>query len=93
MVEKYFSDATKHSAFNVHAFTKSITSALVGLALAQHHIAFGDNFILPFFPEHQINRLGEYKNALTIKQLLSKGGGWEAGDGFQTAVHVFQMNC
>ncbi|WP_114751367.1 serine hydrolase domain-containing protein [Pleomorphovibrio marinus] len=84
IVEKYFSDATKYSAFNVHSVTKSITSALVGLAIEQHHIASEDDLVLPFFPEHQYASTADFKNALTIKHLLSMRGGWAAGDGFQT---------
>jgi len=84
IVEKYFSGATKYSAFNVHSITKSITSALVGLAIQHHYIKSENDLVLPLFPEYQNNSLGSYKKSLTIKHLLSMRGGWSGGDGNQT---------
>lgn len=84
IIERYFSGATKHSAFNVHSITKSITSTLVGLAIQNEYIKSEDELILPFFPEYQNIPYGAYKKSLTLKHLLSMRGGWSGGDGFQT---------
>ena len=84
IVEKYFGGTTKYSAFNIHSVTKSITSALVGLAIQHNFIKSEDELILPFFSEFQNNPFGDFKRALTIKHLLSMRGGWRGGDGFQT---------
>lgn len=84
IVEKYFSGTTKHSAFNVHSITKSVTAALVGLAIQHDYIKSETDLVLPFFPEYQDNPFGDFKKALTIKHLLSMRGGWAGGDGFQT---------
>lgn len=84
IVEKYFSGTTKYSAFNVHSITKSITAALVGLAIQHHFIKSENDLVLPFFQEYQNNPFGDYKKALTIKHLLSMRGGWTGGDGNQT---------
>ncbi len=84
VVEKYFSGTTRYSAFNVHSVTKSITSALVGLAVQHGYLKSEDGLVLPFFPEYQNNSSGDLKTALTIKHLLSMRGGWTGGDGFQT---------
>ena len=84
IIEKYFAGTTKYSAFNVHSVTKSITSALVGLAIQHNHIESDDDLILPFFPEYEDHRFGKFKRALSIKHLLSMRGGWAGGDGHQT---------
>jgi len=84
IVEKYFSGTTKYSAFNVHSVTKSVTSALVGLAIQNDYIKSENELVLPFFPEYQNNPFGDFKRELTIKHLLSMRGGWAGGDGFQT---------
>jgi CubicO group peptidase (beta-lactamase class C family) len=84
IVEKYFSGTTKYSAFNVHSITKSITSALVGLAIQHNYIDSENELILSYFPTYQNNHSGDFKKALTIKHLLSMRGGWAGWDGFQT---------
>jgi len=84
IIEKYFWGTTKYSAFNVHSVTKSITSALVGLAIQHNYIKYENDLVLPFFPEYQNNPFGDFKKAMTIKHLLSMRGGWTGGDGFQT---------
>lgn len=85
IVERYFSGATRYSAFNVHSITKSITSALVGAAIMHGHIKSDDDSVLSFFPEYRDHPFGKFKKALTIKHLLSMRGGWASGDGHQTA--------
>lgn len=84
IVEKYFSGTTKYSAFNIHSITKSITSALVGLAIQHDYIKSETDLVLPFFPEYQNYPFGDFKKALAIKHLLSMRGGWTGGDGNQT---------
>src|SRR5690606_1585427 len=78
---KYYADATKYSAFNVHSVTKSITSALVGIAIRNQHVNSEGDFVMKYFPEYIP---GRYKEMLQIKHLLSMRGGWKGGDGFQT---------
>ncbi|PHN02534.1 serine hydrolase domain-containing protein [Flavilitoribacter nigricans] len=84
IVEKYLAGATRYSAFNVHSVTKSITSALVGLAIQDQHIKSENELVLPFFPEYKDEPYGDFKRALTLQHLLSMRGGWAGGDGFQT---------
>jgi CubicO group peptidase (beta-lactamase class C family) len=85
IIEKYFCGATRYSGFNVHSVTKSMTSALMGLAIKHNYINSEDDLVLPFFPEYKDQPYGIFKKALTIKHLLSMRGGWASGDGHQTA--------
>lgn len=71
IIEKYFSGATRYSAFNVHSVTKSITSALVGLSIQHKFINSEVELVMPFFSEYTTDYKKNYKGALTIKHLLS----------------------
>jgi CubicO group peptidase (beta-lactamase class C family) len=85
IIEKYFAGTTQRSAFNVHSVTKSITSALVGLAIQHCYINSENDLMLSYFPEHRDRPFGDYKKRLNIQHLLSMRGGWGGGDGHQTA--------
>jgi len=84
LVEKYFGGATKYSTFNVHSVTKSITSALVGLAIQRQDINSEHDLMVPCFPEYQPSIIHGYKRALTIVHLLAMRGGWGGEGGIQT---------
>lgn len=85
IAEKYFCGTTKYSAFNVHSITKSITSALIGVAIKHKYVLSENELVLPFWPEYNVGLKKGLKDKLNIKHLLSMRGGWEGGDGFQTA--------
>jgi len=84
IIEKYLFKATKYSNFDVHSITKSITSALTGLAIQHKFIKSEDELILPFFPEYGVNSSDIFKKALTIKHLLTMRGGWISWNGHRT---------
>jgi CubicO group peptidase (beta-lactamase class C family) len=57
--------------------TKSITSALVGIALDQHKISGVDQKALPFFPDYNhLANLDERKKSITIADLLTMTAGY-----------------
>lgn len=85
VVEKYYQGATRFSAFNIHSMTKSITSALIGLAVQQGKINSEDAQVLPYFPEYKTEDISGQKEVLTLKQLLTMRGGFTGPDGYQTA--------
>src|SRR5690606_28240221 len=78
-------------AFNVHSITKSITSALVGIAIRNQYIKSENDLVMTFFPEY--TEPGRYKELLQIKHLLSMRGGWAGGDGFQTVEECLVLLC
>ncbi|MEN8155024.1 MAG: serine hydrolase [Acidobacteriota bacterium] len=75
IVEKYYNGYNKRSAYNVFSITKSITSALIGIAIKQKFIRSEDEIMMSYFPEYakKINDPG--KNAITLKHLLTMTGG------------------
>ena len=83
IIEKYFKGANKYDAFNVHSVTKSITSALVGIAIDKGIIPSEEEKVITYFPEYQ-NQVDNLKNELTLKHLLTMKGGFAYWDDYLT---------
>lgn len=65
---------TKDTRHDLRSVTKSITSACIGIAIAQGKIKSVDQKVFDFFPEHARQDTG-LKSALTIKDLLTMTAG------------------
>ncbi len=75
VVEKYFyiyKESTLHETYSV---TKSVISALVGIALNQGCINSIEDPVLPYFPEMELQNVSEQKELLTIKDFLTMSSG------------------
>ena len=83
IIEKYFKDTNKYDAFNVHSITKTITSALVGIAIDKKFILSEEEKVMPYFPEYK-NEVDSLKNDLTLKHLLTMQGGFAHWDAYST---------
>ncbi|MDX5437699.1 MAG: beta-lactamase family protein, partial [Pontibacter sp.] len=84
VVEKYQGGATRYSAFNVHSVTKSISSALTGIAIRKGYLPSDQESVLPYFPEYGRNLPTQRpKSPLTVAHLLSMRGGFKGWDGAQ----------
>ncbi len=74
--ENYFGDPDRiNQANEIHSCTKSVTSALVGIALAQGLIGSINDYILDYFPDRTFDNMDERKEAITIEHLLSMKSG------------------
>ena len=74
--ENYFGDPDRiNQANEIHSCTKSVTSALVGIALAQGLIGSIQDYILDYFPDRTFDNMDERKEAITIEHLLSMKSG------------------
>lgn len=69
--EKYFRRKNAASVFNVASVTKSVTSALIGIAIKQGHIKSVDKRVLDFFPEYTFNFTEKRKYDVTLRHLLT----------------------
>ncbi len=69
--EKYFHHSTPKQAHNVASVTKSITSALVGIAINGGYIRSVDEKVLDFFPEYDPGVEGGLKHEITLRHLLT----------------------
>lgn len=82
VTDAYFYPFEKGMKHSIHSCTKSITSALVGIALEMGYIKDINQPILEFFPEKTIANLDERKRAITLKHLLTMTSGLRCRDSY-----------
>ena len=76
--ETYPSDSYKQNTLHtIYSCTKSITSALIGIAIDQGYISGLDQKVLDFFPDREIANLDTQKQSITIEHLLTMTSGME----------------
>ena len=64
----------------IHSNTKSITSALVGIALDKGYIKSVNQPVIEFFPEKTIANLDAQKRSITLEHLLTMASGLATKD-------------
>jgi CubicO group peptidase (beta-lactamase class C family) len=79
VAEDYWHIGSPAQAVNIHSVTKSITSALVGIALEQGCLTSLDQKMIEFFPELADQIKDPRKKQITIRQMLQMRAGypWE----------------
>lgn len=78
--EKYYQGMDKNDANPVFSVTKSVMSALTGIALRDGLISSTDQKLSKFFPEYFTQIDDTQKNDITIKNVLTMTGGLESID-------------
>jgi CubicO group peptidase (beta-lactamase class C family) len=71
VAERYFHGEGPQDAHHVASVTKSVVSALVGIAIDAGFIKSLDQRVLDFFPEYQADPMDFLKRSVTIRQLLT----------------------
>jgi CubicO group peptidase (beta-lactamase class C family) len=74
-----FRPDTKHF---IHSCTKSIISALIGIAIDQGKIESVELPLLDFFPSRQVANLDEQKKAMRLEDLLTMSTGFKCRDSY-----------
>lgn len=69
--ERYYNGYGPHDTHHVASVTKSILSALIGIAIDEGYIKHIDQRVLEFFPEHDPDRTDRQKQEITIRHLLT----------------------
>ena len=69
--ERYYNGSAPDSAGHVASVTKSVLSALIGIAIDKGFIASVDLPVLDFFPEYRANHSGTPRESITIRHLLT----------------------
>ena len=79
IAEDYFNIGTPTLKVNIHSVTKSITSALVGIAIEEGCLTGVDQKMMDFFPEYKDQITDPRKYDITIQQMLQMRAGypWE----------------
>ncbi len=82
VVEEYFHGFDRDTWHDTRSASKTLASALIGLAIDQGRIAGVDAAVLGFFPQYrQLANWDDRKTRITIKHLLTMSSGLDANDG------------
>jgi CubicO group peptidase (beta-lactamase class C family) len=68
---------------NIYSCSKSVTSALIGIAIDKGYIKSVREPVLDFFPEHTAQNLDADKKAMTLEHVLSMTTGLECRDSYR----------
>jgi CubicO group peptidase (beta-lactamase class C family) len=85
--ERYYGDYTAESSFSVNSVTKSVLSALVGIALRDGLVESVDQPIAAFFPDANAH-------GISIRHLLTLSTGWpyrERGERVWSVPHLLRQ--
>ena len=64
VTEVYFPGSDEQTKYHIYSCTKSVISALVGIAIDQGYLEGVDQPILEFFPDREIDRLDDAKQSI-----------------------------
>ncbi|NEW07566.1 serine hydrolase [Paenibacillus sp. SYP-B3998] len=78
--EKYYHNKTRNTPTGVFSVTKSVLSALTGIAIEKGYVKNVDQKISDFLPQVFSDVTDSRKKEITIKQALSMTGGLESVD-------------
>ena len=73
--EEYFYEYTRDSLQELRSATKSIVSALTGIAIAKGFIKSKNEKVLSFFPEYDVKNPSPLKQQITIENMLDNSSG------------------
>lgn len=74
--EEYYNGSSITDSNNVASVSKSILSALIGIAMNQGHILSAEEPIATYLPDYFENITDPQTRALTIRDLLTMSHGW-----------------
>jgi len=73
--EQYFYQYTKDSVQEMRSATKSIFSALAGIAIDKGFIKSKNETVISYFPEYTLNNMTDEKKRITVENLLTQQTG------------------
>jgi CubicO group peptidase (beta-lactamase class C family) len=79
--ERYYQGHDRTDPFSVRSVTKSVISALIGVALREGHLTGLDQRVASFFPDHAGVRADRWKRQITLEHLLTMTAGLAWDDG------------
>jgi CubicO group peptidase (beta-lactamase class C family) len=78
--EKYYSWGSPEKYAVVHSVTKSVTSALIGIALNKGYLNSVNQKLIEFFPEYITDDLDPRKKEISLRHLLTMSAGFRWND-------------
>jgi CubicO group peptidase (beta-lactamase class C family) len=82
VVDAYLHPFAPDSRHVIRSCTKSIVSALVGIAIDERYIEGVDQPVLDFFPQRSVANLDANKEAMTLEHLLTMTSGLNCQDSY-----------
>jgi CubicO group peptidase (beta-lactamase class C family) len=82
VLDVYFHPFQEDSKHIIHSCTKSITSALVGIAIDKGHIDGVQSPVIEFFPDKSFANVDDNKRAMTLEHLLTMSSGLNCRDSY-----------
>lgn len=78
VAEQYYSeDYTADSLHRIYSCTKSLTSALIGIAIEEEYLTGVEELMVDFFPEYEIQNMSAHKEDINLEDLLTMSSGLE----------------
>jgi CubicO group peptidase (beta-lactamase class C family) len=82
VLDAYFYPFSKGQKHPIHSCTKSIMSALIGIAIEKGFIKSVDQPVKDFFPDKTIANMDEDKKSMTLEHLLMMASGLDCKDSY-----------
>lgn len=82
VLDAHFPARWKRQRHATYSVTKSVVSALIGIAIDKGHIAGVDTPVADFFPERTIANMDARKRAMTLEHLLTMTTGLKCRDSY-----------
>ena len=80
VLEEYFYEYDRNALHQMRSATKSVISALAGIAIEKGFIKGKNETVLSFFPEYDLKNLSEDKKKITVENLLTHQSGLDCND-------------
>jgi CubicO group peptidase (beta-lactamase class C family) len=75
VAEKYYPPYEQDTLHEMYSVTKSVISALVGIAIQEGAIQSVDDLVLDYFPQRSFENDDQLKRSITLEDLLSMSSG------------------
>lgn len=82
VTDAYFHPYKKNKKHLIYSCTKSVTSALIGIAVDKGYIKSVKQSVLSFFPDKKITNVDENKKKITLENLLTMTSGLKTMDSY-----------
>jgi CubicO group peptidase (beta-lactamase class C family) len=82
VLDAYFYPFSKGQQHIIHSCTKSIMSALIGIAIDKGYIQNVDQPIMDFFPDKAFANMDDLKKSITLENLLTMSSGLKCRDSY-----------
>jgi len=82
VMDAYFHPFSKEQKHIIHSCTKSVMSALVGIAIEKGYIRSVNQPIADFFQDKEIANMNDQKKSITLENLLMMASGLDCKDSY-----------